>query len=41
MATRKRDRFFALFGAILFLVTSSAFVIAIAVDNMQKKSDAP
>lgn len=41
MATRKRDRFFALFGAILFLTTSSAFVIAIAVDNMQKKSDAP
>jgi FKBP-type peptidyl-prolyl cis-trans isomerase len=29
MTTRKRDRFFAAFGALLFLVTASAFTIAI------------
>ena len=37
MATRKRDRFFALFGALLFLITSSALVIAIIVNNIQTK----
>lgn len=31
MATRKRDRFFALFGAILFLVTSSALTVAVVL----------
>lgn len=37
MATRKRDRFFALFGAILFLLTSSALVISIVVSAIQEK----
>jgi FKBP-type peptidyl-prolyl cis-trans isomerase FkpA len=37
MATRKRDRFFALFGAILFLGTSSALAIAILVSNIQSR----
>lgn len=32
--TRKRDRFFALFGALLFLVTASALTIAIVVSNI-------
>lgn len=39
---RKRDRFFALFGAILFLVTSSALAIAVIIilvqQNNQNKS---
>src|SRR5438874_749058 len=32
--TRKRDRFFALFGAVLFLTTASAFTIAIVVNGI-------
>jgi len=39
MATRKRDRLFAAFGAILFLVTSSALVISLLVTNIQNKQD--
>ena len=40
MATRKRDRFFARFGAILFLVTSSALTIAVIWSAVHGKSDA-
>lgn len=36
MATRKRERFFALFGAMLFLVTSSAVTIAVVVTLVQE-----
>lgn len=35
---RKRDRAFALFGALLFLLTSSAFTIAIIYSNISKKT---
>jgi len=38
MTTRKRDRFFALFGAILFLGTASALTIAVIVSNVSNKS---
>jgi len=40
--TRKRDRFFALFGALLFLVTASFFTIVViiqAVGNHNKPKD--
>jgi FKBP-type peptidyl-prolyl cis-trans isomerase FkpA len=36
MATRKRDRVFALFFAGLFLLTSSALTIAIVVDKLSR-----
>ena len=39
-STRLRDRIFAGFGALLFLVTASAFTIGVVVDMVQKK-DAP
>jgi peptidylprolyl isomerase len=41
MGTRKRDRFFALFGAILFLVTSSALTILVVwtVAHQKNTSD--
>ncbi len=39
-STRLRDRIFAGFGALLFLVTASAFTIGGVVDMVQKK-DAP
>ncbi|MFZ1249270.1 MAG: FKBP-type peptidyl-prolyl cis-trans isomerase [Candidatus Saccharimonadales bacterium] len=35
--TRLRDRIFAGFGALLFLVTASAFTIAVIWDNTHKK----
>ncbi len=35
--TRLRDRIFAGFGAVLFLVTASAFTIAVVVDMMKPK----
>jgi FKBP-type peptidyl-prolyl cis-trans isomerase len=37
--TRKRDRFFALFGAILFLVTASALTVAVVVSGIQSHND--
>jgi FKBP-type peptidyl-prolyl cis-trans isomerase len=37
--TKKRDRFFALFGAILFLVTASAFSIMVIWQMMSNKND--
>jgi FKBP-type peptidyl-prolyl cis-trans isomerase len=37
--TSKRDRFFALFGAALFLVTASALTIAVIVNGMSHKDD--
>ena len=41
MATRKRDRFFALMGALLFLVTACAVSIAVFIQMVtQNKSDA-
>jgi FKBP-type peptidyl-prolyl cis-trans isomerase len=39
-STRLRDRIFAGFGALLFLVTASAFTIAVIVD-MVKQKDTP
>lgn len=36
--TRKRDRFFALFGALLFLGTASALTIAVIVSGISNKS---
>ncbi len=38
--TRKRDRFFALMGALLFFITASALTIAVVFDSLsQKNSD--
>lgn len=39
MATRKRDRFFALFGAILFLTTSSALTVAVVLTLINDHSN--
>lgn len=39
MATRKRDRYTALFFALLFVASSSALTIAVVLDNMQKGKD--
>ena len=36
--TRIRDRIFAGFGAVLFLVTASAFTISVVWDGLHKKS---
>jgi FKBP-type peptidyl-prolyl cis-trans isomerase len=36
--TRKRDRFFAAFGAILFLVTASALTIAVIVSGISDRN---
>lgn len=36
---RKRDRFFALFGALLFLITSSALTIAVIYSLIQQHKD--
>lgn len=36
---RKRDRFFALFGALLFLITSSALTIAVIYTLVQQHKD--
>jgi len=36
--TKKRDRFFALFGALLFLGTASALTIAVIVNGISNKS---
>ena len=41
MATRKKDRFFALFGAILFLITSSALTIIVIWTNTHQNSTSP
>lgn len=38
MATRKRDRLFAGFGALLFLITASALTIAIVWSNISSKN---
>src|SRR5882757_127117 len=35
--TRKRDRFFALFGALLFLVTASALTIAVIANGISNR----
>jgi len=35
--TRKRDRFFALFGALLFFVTASAFTIALVGSSIANR----
>lgn len=37
MSTSKRDRFFALFGALLFLGSSSALAVAIIISNIQNR----
>lgn len=37
--TRLRDRIFAGLGAVLFLVTASAFTVAVVVDMARKKDD--
>ena len=39
--TKLRDRIFAGFGAILFLVTASALTIAVIYDSVTHKNDAP
>lgn len=39
MATRKRDRFFALMGAMLFLVSASALTVAVVYDAVTNKQD--
>jgi len=40
--TRKRDRFFALFGALLFLVTASALTIAVIANGVSNhNTDTP
>jgi FKBP-type peptidyl-prolyl cis-trans isomerase len=36
---RKRDRFFALFGAILFLITASAFTVLVVWTMVSDKND--
>lgn len=36
--TKKRDRFFALMGAILFLVTASALTIAVVISAVQESN---
>ncbi|HVS58980.1 MAG TPA: FKBP-type peptidyl-prolyl cis-trans isomerase [Candidatus Saccharimonadales bacterium] len=38
--TRKRDRFFALVGALLFLVTSAAFTIAVVWQSTHQDNNA-
>ncbi len=39
--TKLRDRIFAGFGAILFLVTASALTIAVIYDSVTNKNDTP
>lgn len=41
MATRKRDRFIALFFAVLFLGTSSALAVTVLVSNLQNNKQDP
>ncbi len=36
--TRKRDRFFALMGALLFFITASALTIAVVFDSLSQKN---
>jgi peptidylprolyl isomerase len=38
---QKRDRFFALMGALLFLLSASALTIAVVYDSVTNKSDTP
>lgn len=38
---RKRDRFFALMGALLFLLSASALTIAVVYDSVTNKDKAP
>lgn len=40
MAVRKRDRFIALFFAVLFLASSSVVGLAVILDNMNKDNNA-
>ena len=39
--TKKRDRFFALFGAVLFLVTASALSVAVVWSAIASKDEKP
>jgi peptidylprolyl isomerase len=39
--TKKRDRFFAMFGALLFLITASALTITIIFSAISSKNDSP
>jgi FKBP-type peptidyl-prolyl cis-trans isomerase len=41
MAARRRDRITALFFAILFIGSSSILTVAIVIDNLTNKDDAP